>query len=274
MRIYEPLFGIEGVASGATATQKVPINRRHIMTRVFCSATDGAGATTDPTRIIDEVTTMIGTRVVRNEKVADLVKLSALSKLPAGATKALTLYYASPALSDVMDEVLTAWDTFGLPENSFVYKFKLLGGLTNPSIQLVNVYDSSQMTDDKGNVIRQIIKRGYQSYNLGTVGDISNIPVDLPILGVYLKGSAAAIQHVKVTVNDNQVVHDLDTAHNLQFLEDYNLDGTQFSYPILFNVEGQISRRLEGIRNMTIRVTSAAPQTIDAWIEQVAPGYV
>jgi hypothetical protein len=79
---------------------------------------------------------------------------------------------------------------------------------------------------------------------------------------------------VKVTVNDNQVIHDMDTAQMLAFLKDYNLDGTQFTYPLLFNVEGQISRRLEGIRNMTIRVTSAAPNSIDAWIEQVAPAYI
>jgi hypothetical protein len=245
------------------------------MTKVFASGTDGTGATTDVSRIVDEISTMVGTRVIRNEKVADLVKLAALLGLPSGPTHALMLSYADPSRSDVIDETVTAWDTFGLPENSMVYKIKLKSGLTAPQVSMVNVYDSSQMFDEKGGLVRQIVKRGYQSYNLGTVGDITNLPVDLPILAVYLNSTnAVAITHVKVTVNDNQVIHDMDTAQMLEFLKDYNLDGAQFSYPLLFNVEGQISRRLEGIRNMTIRVTSAAPNAIDAWIEQVAPSYI
>jgi hypothetical protein len=275
MRIYEPLFGVEGVGSGATATLKIPVNRRHLMIRVFCAATlAGPVNSVDPLDILDEVTTMVGTRVVRNEKVADLVALAGLAKLPAGATKALTIYYADPSRSDVMDEVLTAWDTFGLGENSMVLKFKFKTGLTNPSISIVNVYDTAQMTDEKGNVVRQIVKRSYSNFNLGSVGDITNLPVDLPITAVYLKGLTQAISHVKVTVDDTRVIHDMDTAQNSQFLEDYNLDASKFSYPLLFNIEGQISRRLEGIRNMSIRVTSAAAQSVEAWIEQVAPAYL
>jgi len=274
LRIYEPLFGVEGVGAGATATLKIPVNRRHLMLRVFCAATVGGAASVNPLDIIDEVTMMVGTRVVRNEKVADIVALSALNKLPAGATKALTLYFADPSRADVMDEVVTAWDTFGLGESSFVIKFKFKSTAVSPSIQVLNVYDSSQMTDDKGNVVRQIIKRSYSSYNLGSVGDITNIPVDLPILAVYLKGLTSAINHVRVTVDDTRVIHDMDTSQNLEFLQDYDKDGTQFSYPLLFNVEGQIGRRLEGIRNMSIRVTSAAAQSVDAWIEQIAPAYL
>jgi hypothetical protein len=276
MRIYEPIFGIEGVGSGQTATVKIPVNRRHIMLRVFVAATlAGPVNTIDPNDVLDEITMMVGTRVVRNEKVADLLSWAQLNKLPKGTTKALTLYFANPAQADVIDETVTAWDMIGLAENSFVIKFKFKSGLTNPSVQVVDVYDTSQVIDTTSkSVIRQIVKRSYSSYNLGSVGDITNIPVDLPISAIYLKGLTQAINHVKVTVNDTQVIHDLDTAQNSQFLEDYNLDASAFSYPLLFSIEGQLARRLEGIRNMSIRVTSAAAQSVDCWIEQIAPAYL
>ena len=283
MRIYEPLYGIEGVASSGSATVKVPTNRRHIMKKVFASATiDVAGTptlTTDPTKIIDKVITMLGTKVIREEYVADIVAIRAFYKLPADASNALCLYYAEPWRSDVMDEVLSAWDTFGNLPGDFVLKFQLKAGLTNPSLRVVDAYDNAVLTskDQKGNEQRvlQIVKRTFSTFNLGSVGDITSLPTDLPILGIYLKGEAGkTIDHVKVTVNDTQVIHDLDTDQNAAFLSDYNLDASQFSYPLRFDVEGQLSRRLEGIRSMSIRVTSSAAQTITAVIEQVAPGYI
>jgi Viral coat protein P2 N-terminal domain len=274
MRIYEPIFGIEGVSAGGNATAKMPSNRRHILTKIFAAATVGGVGSTDPSAIIDSIVTKIGTKVIRDEKVTDLVKLAALYKLPSEAAQ-ISLYYADPSRADVMDEVLTAWDVFGLPENAFTYQIKLLGGAVAPSLRMTDVYDGNRMQDSAGNVIRQIVKRTYTSTNVGAgIGNINNIPVDWPITAIYMSASAGTIDHVKVTVNDTQVVHDMDRLDWLEILKDYNLDGTQFSYPLLFNVEGQISRRLEGMRNMKIQVTSSAANTVSCWVEQVTPDFV
>lgn len=274
MRIYEPIFGIEGVSAGGNATAKMPSNRRHILTKIFAAATVSSAPSTDPSAIIDSIVTKIGTKVIRDEKVTDLVKLAALYKLPSSVGQ-LSMYYADPSRADVMDEVLTAWDTFGLPEGAFTYQIKLLPGAVAPSLRIEDVYDGVQMTDKSGNVVRQIVKRTYTSTNVGAgIGNINNIPVDQPITAIYMSASTGTIDHVKVTVDDTQVVHDMDRTDWLEMLKDYNLDGTQFSYPLLFNVEGQISRRLEGMRNMKIQVTSSAANTVTCWVEQVVPAYI
>lgn len=274
MRIYEQLSGLEGVSAGGTATLRVPTNRRHLMLRVFAIATIGGVVTTDATAIIEEVTTMIGARVIRQERAIDIAQQRLFNKLPADASGALTLYYAEPNRSDVLDEVVTAFECFGDVTN-FVLKFKLKAGISAATITVVDVYDNSVLTDAKNNKIRQIIKRSPIAFNLGTVGDITSLPVDLPILGIFLIGETGkTIDAVKATVDDTQVVHDMTNAQNKAFLADYNRDGSAFSYCLRFDMEGQISRRLEGIRNLTLRVASSAPQSITALVEYVAPDYI
>lgn len=274
-RIYEPLSGLSGVASAGTPSILIPTDRRHIMNKVFCSATIGGVATTDPTAIIDTVTHKIGTKVIREETAADIVAWAKHNKLPALASSALGLYYAEPPRASVNDEVVTAWDTFGMSKN-FELKFKLKSGLVNPSLRVTNVYDSQVMMDPTGKSrVLQIVKRSTSTHNLGSVGDIIIRETDLPITAIYLKPSGAnTIDHVKVTVNDTQVIHDLDRAENNEFLADYNYDTTAFGYVVRFDVERQIMRRLEGIRSLVLKVTSSAAQSVDVILEQVAPDYI
>ena len=58
-RIYEPLSGLSGVSNKGTPSILIPTNRRHIMNKVFCSATVQVGGVATPTKnpvdIIDKV---------------------------------------------------------------------------------------------------------------------------------------------------------------------------------------------------------------------------
>jgi len=274
-RIYEPLSGLSGVASAGTPAISIPTNRRHMMNKVFCSAMLGAVATKNPVDIIEKVIHQIGTKTIREEYVEDIVAWAKHNKLPSGVADALALYYAEPPRASVNDEVISAWDTFGLNKD-FQLKFKLKAGLTTPALEIVNVYDSNQMIDpvSKSRVL-QIVKRNRSSYNLGTVGDIVVREVGLPITAIYLKAAAGnTIDHVKVTVDDTQVVHDLSLDQNNSFLADYGYDPTAFSYVVRFDTERQIMRRMENIRSMVLKVTSSAAQSVDMILEQVAPDYI
>jgi hypothetical protein len=276
MRRYEPVSGIEGVSPGGTATAKLPDNRRHLMVKINTSCTIAAATDTDPTHLIDTVICQVKGKTIREEKASDLVALRTLAGLGADPSNALCLYFAEPNRAAVNDELLSAWDTFDAVHD-FTLKLKLLStGITNPSINIIDVYDSAVLRDPKGVKARQILKRTPYTYNLGTTGDINNLPVDLPIQRIYLKGATAAITHVKVVVNDTETVFDMDATQNKSVLNDYGLDATAFganAFPLLFDVEQQLLKRLEGIRSLAIRVTSASAQSITALVEQAAPDY-
>lgn len=276
MRRYEPISGVEGVSPGGSATAKLPDNRRHLMVKLLASATIGGVTVTDPTQIIDTVIHQVKGKTIREESAADLIAIRKLNGLGVDPSSALNLYYAEPNRAAVNDELLSAWDTFGATHD-FTLKVKLLSaGITNPTLHVVDAYDSSVMTDAKGAKVRQILKRTPYTYNFGTNGDITNLPVDLPIQRIYLKGSSQPITHVKVIVNDTETVHDLDAADYKSILNDYGLDFTAFganAYPLCFDVEQQLLKRLEGIRSLTIKVTSAGAQGVTALLEQAAPDY-
>jgi hypothetical protein len=275
MRIYEPIVGIEGVAAGGTATVKVPNKRRHMMIRLIASATIAGNPVTDPLQIIESVTTMVGGKEIRNETAEQIAAVRTLNALPTDPTNALTLYYAEPWRADVLDEVVTAWDTFGTVDN-FILKVKFKSGLVNPALRAIDVYDASAIINNaNGARVRQILKRVPLSFNLGSTGDIVAIPLDFPIQRIYLQAEAGkTIDEVKVTVNDTQVIHELTRVENKAFLADYGLNADAFSYPLLFDVEEQVSRRLEGIRSLTVRVKSSASQTVNVLVEYMAPDFV
>jgi len=278
-RIYEPLSGLSGVSNKGTPSILIPTNRRHIMNKVFCSATVQVGGVATPTKnpvdIIDKVIHMVGTKTIREEYCADIVAWAKHNKLPSGVADPLGLYYAEPSRASVNDELISAWDTFGLSKD-FTLKFKLKDGLTNPSLKVVDVYDSNVMMDQTGKSrVLQIVKRSITSHNLGATGDIVIRETNLPITAIYLKAAAGnTIDHVKVTVDNTQVIHDLDTEENNSFLADYGYDASAFSAAIRFDVERQLMRRLESISSLVIKVTSSAPQSVDLILEQVAPDYI
>lgn len=274
-RRYEPVSGVEGVSSGGNATAKMPDNRRHLIAKIFASATIGGILVTDPTLIIASIVQQVKGKTIREDLPVDLVADRAMNGLPVDPSGALSLFYAEPARAAVMDELVPAWDTFG-GVHDFTLKMRLLPGLVNPSIDVLDVYDGSVMTGANGAKVRQIIKHTPYTYNFGTQGDITNLPVDLPITRLILKGAAQPINAVKVIVNDTETVYEKTRAQMLSTMSDYGLNGAAYganAFPVCFDLEQQLFKRLEGIRSLTVKVTSAAPQQVDAILHQVAPDY-
>lgn len=276
MRRYEPVSGIEGVAPFGTATGKLANNRRHLMLKIYASGTIAAAPVTNPLLLIDTVTLQVRGKTMREVSAADLVNYRSLIGLGADPSDALCIYFADPARAAVNDELLSAWDTFG-GDYDFTIKIKFLGtGITNLACKVIDVYDSSVFTDASNNKVRQILKQTPINYNFGSVGDIVNLPLDLPIQRLILKGASQVITHVRVKINDTETVFDLDNAENKSVLNDYKLVSTAYganSFPLCFDVEQQLLKRLEGIRSLQVTVTSAAPQAVVALLEQAAPDY-
>lgn len=287
MRRYEPIAGITVGAAGADTTIPVPTQRRVLLARIYASA-NGPVYGAD---VIDGIQFYVGTRLISEitaQEALDIAKLNGLGTITPSATVGLPIYFAEPWRASVMDEEATGWDLFGVP--NMTIKARTKPGLTGVNVSVVHVYDDEFVTDNNekspnfGKRVLNIIKS--EPIYLGTLGTQADIlspqiPVDMPIQRILVyPASGVTVQRVKVTVNDNQVVHDLTQAENINFLSDYGLvaeAGNGKVYPVVFDADQQLFDGLPGapdLRNLKLSITQSGSGAVKLLVQRRANNYV
>lgn len=272
-RIYEPIAGVEGVAAGASATVKVPTNRRLHLLRLEASAV-GPIYGTD---VIEEVFAYVGSKLQRNVLAQELVDIANLNgRGLVGTTDAIPLFMSEPHRASVMDEQVTAWDLWGVGDCTL--KVKIKAGVVSPVLAAIMAHDDGFSTNGNGQRILNIIRQMPFHYNAGTSFDITTLDVDKPIQRIYLYPEAGnTITSVKVVVNDSATVHDLTQAQNKEFLEDYDLvaeTGAGKMYPLCADLEQQIFAAWPPLKSLRVTVRQSGAGAIKAVLENRATGYV
>lgn len=272
MRLYEPVAGVEGVAAGATATVKIPTNRRLHMLKLVASGTGVAGSD-----VIDEVFTYVGGRLQRNLSAIELSDIANLNGRPlTPTTDPIPLFMSEPWRASVMDEQVTAWDLWGV--NDLTLKVKIKAGVLLPALTVLMAHDDGFTTNAQGQRVLNVVRHSPFNYNAGTSFDITTLDLDKPVQRIYLYPAAGnTIQKVKVVVNDSVTVHELTQAENIEFLKDYKLVATAGAgkmYPVCFDLEQQIFNALAAPRALRITVTQSGAGALKAVLENRAVAYV
>ncbi len=278
MRITEPIAGIEGVASGADATVKIPTNRRLHQVRLFAQGTNSVPATVYGVDVIDTVFQYVGTRLIRIITGAELLFLSAFNGITrTQSTDGLAIYYSDPKRASVMDEQVTAWDLFGVSEMTL--KVRLKSGLTGVTLAAEMDYDDGFSTNAAGARVLNIVKQEPTFVSAASIQDLTQIVADYPIQRIYLAPDAGvSINSVKVVVNDTQTVLETTAARNKAKLAEYGLvaptPGNGAIFPIAFDANGQLFDGLPAVKSLRITVTSSASGQLKALVEKRVPGYI
>lgn len=278
MRILEPIAGIEGVASGADATVKIPNNRRLHMVRLFAQATDSVPATVYGADVIDTVYQYVGTRLIRQITGAELAFLAAFNGITlTPATDGLPIYYSDPKRASVMDEQLTAWDLWQAGEVTL--KVRIKPNLTGVTLSAEMIHDGGFAQNAQGQRVRNIIKQEPTFVSAASVYDLMGIDTQFPIQRIFLiPESGKSINSVKVYVNETQVVHETTAARNKAQLAEYGLvapaPGNGAIYPLVFDANGQLFDGLPPSKSLRINVTSSAAGQIKALVERRVPDYI
>lgn len=279
MRLYEPIAGVEGVASGASATVKIPGNRRLHLLKFIATATNAVPAAVYGSDVIEEVQVYVGGKLQRNVTSEELLALPNLNGRTTNGTAAgavLSMFMSEPWRASVMDEQVTAFDLWGVGDVTL--KVKIRAGLTIPTLKVVMCHDDGFTTNGSGQRLLNIVRHTPFYFNAGTQYDITALDLDKPIQRVYLFPAAGTtISAVKVTVNDSVVVHELTQRENLDFLADYKLvseTGNGKMYPVCFDLEQQVFNMLQAPRSLRISVTQSAAGQIKALLENRAGAYV
>lgn len=276
-RILEPIAGIEGVASGATATVKVPTNRRLHGLKLYAQATNSVPATVYGADVIDEVQMYVGGRLIRNVTAAELLGFAAFNNFSiTPQNDGVPIYFTDPNRETVDEQQATAWDLWG--QSDMTLKVKIKASLTAVSLAAVMSHDEGFATNAQGQRVLNIIKQTPNFFNAGSTYDITALDLSLPIQRVFLyPESGKAIQAVKVVVNDVQTVHDLTAAQNAALLKDYRLvhtPGNGAVYPVCFDLDQQLFDGLPVVRSLRLTVTSSAAGQIKTILEHRSPAYV
>lgn len=270
MRLKTYINGIEGVAVGGIAVGNVPINRRYHALKAFVGATISGSPSTDPTAILDYVRLIVNGVVIRDVTPAQLLAIADLNGQTVGAGE-LPMWFSEPWRASVLGEEATSWDMFG--QTKFVAEFKFKSGITAPSLKLLASYDYARnVNGDKP--FLSIVKQLSQTYNAPSGKyDITTLNINWPIQRILLQASTGNVTAAEV-YRDSELVHEATSGENARFLADYGLDGTAFSYPIVFDYDQQISSPLVVEKDLNVRATSSASNQLNVLVEQRAPGYV
>jgi hypothetical protein len=280
MRIFEPIAGIEGIASGATASVKVPVNRRLHSIKLFAQATAPGPVTVYGADVIDEVLQYVGGRLIRVMTALELLflrDLNAALVTPAVDISGVPIFYSEPWRASVMDEQVSAWDLFG--QSDMTLKVKIKPGLTNPTLNAIMCHDDGFTTNAQGQRVLNIVKHTPFFFNAGSSYDITGLDIDKPISRIYLFPEALkSIDAVKVVINDTQTVHEMTAKENAAFLADYGLSAVPGPvgdpYPVLFDANQQFFDSLPPVRSLRLTVKSSAAGQIKAILENRATAYI
>lgn len=266
MRIINYVTGIEGVSAGGISTVNLPVNRRYHGLKLL--VTDGVE--TDPTAIVEYVRLIVNGVVMRDLTPAQIIAIAEMN----GQTvddNIIPIYFSEPWRASVIGEESTSWDLFGQVKATLEVKF--LAAASAPAMKVQASFDYGRNVSD-GQPFLAIVKQLRFGYNAPSGNyDVNNLPVRFPIQRILLTASTGTIDSVEV-YRDSQKVFEAEDSENNALLDDYGLDASKFTFPIVFDHEQQISSPLRVDRELNLRVNSSAANSLTAILEHRANGYV
>lgn len=277
MRVQNYINGIEGVTPGGVCVSNNPLNRRYHGAKIFATANTTGGsptAITDVTQIVDSVRQIVNGVVIRDTTAAELLAIAKLNGQTVGNNE-LPIWYSEPWRASVLGEEATSWDMFF--QTKFTYEIRLKSTITSPAVKILASYDFARnvsVENGKQVYFLSIIKQLPFTYNAPAGQyDITSLPIRFPIQRIHLQASTGTISPVEVT-RDGEKVLEGTSAELARFLADYSLDSTAFTQSLVFDAEQQISSALLVSRELLVRLTSSAANTLRALVEHRANGYV
>lgn len=281
MRRYEPIAGITVGAAGSDSTVPVPTNRRLVLARAYATGTAAGPVTVYGADVVDGVQIYVGSKLIRDTTMQELIDLAKFNGFPItpSATVGVPFYFMDPRRASVMDEQVTGWDLFGVP--NVTIKMRTKAGITNPDLRVIYDYDDKFTTNAAGERVLNVVK--YEPVYLGSLGtqaDIiqPNIPVDLPIQRIHVYPAAGVtINSAKVVVNNSETIFDMNAAENAEFLKDYGLvaqTGAGKPFSIAFDANGQLFDALPPVGAIKLSLNQSAAGAVKLLIERRASAYV
>jgi len=275
MRNVNYINGVSGVGTGNVALADIPTGVRYHALKVFLAATVAAAANTNPIDILatgQSVQLICDGVTIRSLSPTQILKIAALNGITAAAGE-LPLYFSEPWRASVTGEESTSWPMYY--NRKLTLQMTFAAGASAITCAVMASYDYAKNVADGKDFMAIVKQLQYQDTVPAGNFDFLLVPKQFPIQRVHLSVSAGTVVSVEVYRNSEKI-REGTTAQNSAFLKDYDIDASQFSYPVVFDFEQQISSPLIVSPNDTLnfRVNSTNANTLTALAEIRAPGFV
>lgn len=273
-RFVNYAVGLQGIASGATATINLPVGRRYHSFRVL--ATNAAGTLTDATTIISLIELVVNGVTIRSHAPSYFINKAKYYKITP-ATGEVPIFFTEPWRNESPRAAeATSWDMAG--QSSFVMRITFLSPGGGVGIQSI-LADFDGKRNMRRNAQGQmepflaIIKSSDISINAASgTNDITTIPTNWPIQRLFLDVSANAISSVQFYGDNNVKVWEGTKAENAILLNSNDVAASNFEYPIPFDYDDRITSNLS-TSTLDLRVVTTGALTLTCHLEQMVPGY-
>lgn len=267
MRNITFINGVEGVIPSGVATVNIPIDRRYHGLKLFVNGTAAAVASD----VVSRVRIFVNGQIMRDLTATQAQKIFQLNGQTFDPLE-IPLAFSEPWRASVLGEEATSWDLFGVAKCTLEVTFTAEAA---PTLQVQGAYDYAKNVTGDGKSFLAIVKQLQQVYTnpVGTL-DIVNIPTSNPIQRILMQTSAGTISSLEV-YRASEKIHEGPVAQNTRWLADHKLDGTAFTFPIVFDYEQQVSSPLlvQNQGDLLVRPVFTNAGSVNVLAESRSQGY-
>lgn len=276
MRIKNYINGVEGVAVGGVAVANVPVNRRYFDFRMFITGNlAGGGAAQTAAQLVTNIRVYVNSVVMVDLTPTELRKIAIMNGQIMTDVQ-IPLFMAEPWRATVTGEESVSWDLFN--QTKCTIEITFASGTENLTFKMLSSFDYTRnfSTNDAGETtpLLAIVKKTAQTYVMGGgQNDITTLPQRWPIQRIEMQASAGTVDYVEV-YRDDEKVHEATVSENEAANQNQQMDSTQFSYPVVFDSDQQISSALLVQNTLLLRPTCSAANNLRVITEHRSNGYV
>lgn len=276
MRIVNYVNGVEGIATDSIATVRIPVGRRIHKIEVFATAVDGDDAPLNGASVIGTVDLSVNSVQMRYLTAIECRKIALLNS-QALVDSIIPIYFSEPWRFTTTGEEAFSWDL--KRQTECVLKLQILPTALSPVVKVRITYDFDTNTSidpatGQESEFLNIMKILPVNYNAAAGQfDINTLPTNNLIHRVHMQTSTGAITSCEV-YNGNVKIFEGTKVQNDASLLDYKIDGSQFSFSVIFDFDQQASSFLRPlINNFNVRPTFASNNNTKVLVEHAVNGF-
>lgn len=195
--------------------------------------TAGTPSPISPASFFQSVKVLVNGIVMRDISPLEILKICTCNeKLPLRGE--LPIYFTEPwRNTDIDPNTLTSWDLTG--QNTFQLQLGIKTTVTNPTLVGIEEYDFQRNTrpgkDGAPVPFLQPVAQHSFSFNLGSGrNDINTLPIDFPILRMWLQGATASNIYQVELLQDSNMVFQGTLEQLVQTYRDYEFSFGEADY--------------------------------------------
>lgn len=274
-RFLQNIPGFQGVANSGNGILKLPPALRYHTLAVFVTI---AGILANPVTVASNFKLKVGGLTIRDMSPDQAIRLARLYKITPSVGQ-IPIFFSEPWMADPRTREMFSWDMNGQQPLTLEMTFLNPGGgvvgIQNVVAEVDTIRNAApDRATGKLAPFLKIIKAKNETFVFGGAQRLGNTTLDksLPIRRLLQDASAFALTDVEVIADSFSAWNQITTVQLNALYNQYGIDGTQFSLPLVFDYDGLARSKLTAAA-LEVKNTSTGALTITTLNMQEAQSF-